>query len=418
MKRVIFYFVLVLTAASSVYSQQYNEEDFDFRIVGNQVEIIKYKGTNKEVRIPSLIQNRPVTKICEDAFAYAGLTRVNIPDSVKIIEQNAFARNPGLVTIKIGGNVSLGNVANPAFSDIFIFHGETFNDIYNKNQRKAGIYYESGYSTAEEYLNRFTRSQNNLSSSNFLFQDLYDLSVARTHWASKPPANNSAVKNIGFSLGKILINQDKVVFSVDDSRYYIPQYIIPESALAALGKKELWQLRYRMYYMAMLRTGPFAFTQDLDLEKADANPDNNPYYHFDFTEAEKINIRNILVFENASPASNLRASDIVGKWMQHTGEIIINSNNTIEYNLGGGEDNFKGTYRIENGFLVVLVTQQYVGSSYANYHWFLLDDMTYRDGIVYYEKPIRMVFPVGVLNNVDGQRKRQIGSIEWTLSSN
>ena len=68
------------------------------------------------------------------------------------------------------------------------------------------------------------------------------------------------------------------------------------------------------------------------------------------------------------------------------------------------EDNWKGTYRIENGFLIVLVTGQRVSDYYsklANWRWpddvtYTVEtygDMTYND--VTYRTPIQMIFPIG-----------------------
>ena len=86
----------------------------------------------------------------------------------------------------------------------------------------------------------------------------------------------------------------------------------------------------------------------------------------------------------------------------------------------GDEDNWKGRYSVENGFLVVHVSEQNVGNAeyFLSNNWVWPNGIRYSDGIVYYNEPIRMVFPVeNIWFEYDFVPKRQIGSIEWTFVS-
>lgn len=85
-KKTVLKLVLTVVIAVSAYSQQYDSEK-DFRITreGSGVSIIDYLGSKKEVRIPSRIQNLPVTGIGERAFQqYDEITSITIPKSVTI----------------------------------------------------------------------------------------------------------------------------------------------------------------------------------------------------------------------------------------------------------------------------------------------------------------------------------------------
>lgn len=65
-------------------------EDFEFEITDGEIIITKYIGTDRKIRIPSEIEDRPVTTIGEDAFSGYDLTYIYIPKSVTTIEKYAF----------------------------------------------------------------------------------------------------------------------------------------------------------------------------------------------------------------------------------------------------------------------------------------------------------------------------------------
>jgi hypothetical protein len=143
------------------------------------------------------------------------------------------------------------------------------------------------------------------------------------------------------------------------------------------------------------------------------------------TDQDRWNIERIQTFENAEPNHNLKKSDIVGYHLQGpvaawSPEINIHDDNTIQMVLDWG-DSVTGSYIIENGFLVVFVSEQYVGTPdfLTNNSWHWPNGVTYRDGMVIYHAPIRMVFPVGNLEefnpswDYDTLKRRQIGLQKW-----
>jgi tetratricopeptide (TPR) repeat protein/F0F1-type ATP synthase assembly protein I len=80
-----------------------------------------------------------VTSIGIAAFVNNNLTSVVIPDSVTSIGQSAFLDNP-LVSITIPANVKFdiySDRPSPVFS-------ESFDDYYNSNGKKAGVYHRAG----------------------------------------------------------------------------------------------------------------------------------------------------------------------------------------------------------------------------------------------------------------------------------
>lgn len=65
-------------------------EDFEYEFKDGEVKITKYIGTDRKIRIPAEIKERPVTVIGEEAFCEYDLTYIYIPDSVTLIEESAF----------------------------------------------------------------------------------------------------------------------------------------------------------------------------------------------------------------------------------------------------------------------------------------------------------------------------------------
>lgn len=63
--------------------------------------VTDYIGTDSVVLIPSEINGLPVAKIAEGAFSGKGVRAVSVPDSVKRIEDGAFADSDGLVTLRL-----------------------------------------------------------------------------------------------------------------------------------------------------------------------------------------------------------------------------------------------------------------------------------------------------------------------------
>jgi len=87
------------------------------------------------------------------------------------------------------------------------------------------------------------------------------------------------------------------------------------------------------------------------------------------SEIDRDNIRNIETFENARPNPGLSKNQLAGKWINsfpapsYCGEMSINNNNTFEINDPLFEGRYRGRYTIENGFLIVILTDQYNADS-------------------------------------------------------
>jgi len=253
------------------------------------------------------------------------------------------------------------------------------------------------------------------SSSRYLFEQNFvknDVSeVVVEYWGG----SYSYIPNIGFSAGKRVIYNGSITL-LDD--------IIPDSALAVLNKDELKLLRNTIY----AKYGMIFQSNDLKTHFQKFswyNPINNNI-EGRLSEIDRDNIKNILVFENAQSNHKLNKRNIVIEGCESfraswSPEIHINNDNTIEW-FRGREDNFKGSFKIENGFLVVLATEQYVGTAnyFLNSNWNWPNGISYNNGIVKYYEPIKMVFPVGdiIISIYDSSilQKQQIGSVEWFLS--
>ena len=227
--------------------------------------------------------------------------------------------------------------------------------------------------------------------------------------------------NIGFSAGKRIIYNGTIL---------LLNYSIPNSALAVLNKEELRLLRNTIY----AKHGMVFQSDDI----------SNHFRQFGWyapksrnidallTDIDKENIENIQLFENAEPNFKVTKSDLAsdGSYYPMVGvpsdcsELRINDNNTIsKRQFPWNEDNWKGTYRIENGFLVVFVTEQGVSEYYSELvNWQWPDNTTYNDGIIEFNPPIKMVFPVSdqiYLSEEYGNEEygdisyRRIGSEKW-----
>ena len=251
----------------------------------------------------------------------------------------------------------------------------------------------------------------NSSSSQYLFQQnfagrniskvTYDV-FGETGWY---------LPNIGFSAGKRII--------YDGFLPLLDSYL-PDSALAVLNKEELRLLRNTIY----AKYGMIFQSNDLRSHFQQFswyNPRSNNV-EAQLTYEDKWNIEHIQVFENARPNSKLNKKDLVGFWATPTdawkgNEIAVNRNDTIIADLQeenrSFDWNWKGSYRIENGFLVVLVKEQYVGTPdfLINSSWRWPNGVTYSRGIVVYNEPIKLVFPVATSDRGD----LQIGSIHYTF---
>ena len=331
--------------------------------------------TTRTYTIPS-----SVMAIGNDAFSQCrSLTSVTIPSSVTAIGENAFSQCSNLTSVTIPSSVTY--IGDGAFGFCWSLTSVT--------------------------LSRRTQVGRAFSASvRITYRD-------RDEWGNL----HNYIPNIGFTAGK------RVIY---DGFIPLLDFIIPDSALAVLNQEELRLLRNTIY----AKHGMIFQSSDLRTHFQQFNwyrPENSNVEDF-LTEVDKENITNMQIFENARPNLNLNKRELVRSWNEYfpvpswSPEITINDDNTIEYM--GKEDYFKGRYRIENGFLVVFVTEQGVGTPdyLLNSSWRWPSDVTYIDGTVTYKEPVKMVFPVGDATRFvyhddsfgdSTNQWRQIGSIVW-----
>ncbi len=85
--------------------------EFSILVYKNEITIIRYNWDKTDISIPAKIDNLPVTRIGDRAFAYNKLTSVVIPESITAIGTGAFAYNK-LTSVVIPNNVtSIGDEA-------------------------------------------------------------------------------------------------------------------------------------------------------------------------------------------------------------------------------------------------------------------------------------------------------------------
>jgi hypothetical protein len=236
----------------------------------------------------------------------------------------------------------------------------------------------------------------NSSSSRYLFeQNFAQNNITKIVIDSGELDSYVNLPNIGFSAGK------RVIYNGTIS---LLDHIIHDSALAVLNKEELRLLRNTIY----AKYGMIFQSNDLKkhFQQFDWYGPKSTNIEALLNDTDKANIGNIQLFENAVPNLEVTKSDLasdgktyypffpVPSWCP---ELIIHNDNTIQRNgsYDDYEDNWTGTYRIENGFLVVFVTEQRVSDYYSKLtNWQWPDSETYFDGIITYRTPIQMTFPI------------------------
>ena len=258
-----------------------------------------------------------------------------------------------------------------------------------------------------------SESSANSSSSRYLFeQNFMESHISKIDYGDDGWGGvYSYIPNIGFSAGKRIIYNGFIPL-LDD--------IIPDSALAVLTKDELRLLRNTIY----AKHGMIFQSNDLRSHFQQFSWYNQTSNNVEsrLTDRDKWNIEKIQMFENAVPNPNLNKRSFVGRWATPTdawkgNTIVVNENDTIIADLQeenrSFDWNWKGSYRIENGFLVVLVTEQYAGTPdyLKNSSWRWPDGVTYSSGTVVYREPIRLVFPVA--RSEWGDDWLKIGSIQY-----
>ena len=106
---VIFALILIITSMPITVIAETTEDGFEYSIIDDgTAEITDYTGDATELNIPSEIDGYTVTSIGNQAFQdCAGLTNVNIPDSVTIIGDFAFFDCTGLTSVTIPDSVTI-----------------------------------------------------------------------------------------------------------------------------------------------------------------------------------------------------------------------------------------------------------------------------------------------------------------------
>lgn len=80
-------------------------ENLEYEIINNEINIIKYLGSDPELIIPNEIEGLPVTYIADSAFSNCtSLTKINIPSSVSQITPNVFSKCNSLEEINVDEN--------------------------------------------------------------------------------------------------------------------------------------------------------------------------------------------------------------------------------------------------------------------------------------------------------------------------
>jgi hypothetical protein len=158
--------VLFISIFGFMFGQ--NAGDFEVDIQtrdGNRYgAIIRYKGTEKNVRIPGRINGVPIIAILDRAFYKSDIRSVSIPDGVGLIGKQAFAYSTieeitipfherwnifdnaffctSLRTIIIDANITLERDKFSLMNIDFLSKGggPNFVDFYNRNGKKAGEY--------------------------------------------------------------------------------------------------------------------------------------------------------------------------------------------------------------------------------------------------------------------------------------
>jgi hypothetical protein len=124
-------FLSFTAGIGNVFAQQYNSAaDFEYgwdQNVKDGIEITKYVGSQKEVRIPPTIQNFKVTSIGAGAFrGNRNIASVTIPNSVTTIGNEAFSGCTSLASVTIPSSVT--RIEAGAFQDCTNLTSVTFQE--------------------------------------------------------------------------------------------------------------------------------------------------------------------------------------------------------------------------------------------------------------------------------------------------
>ena len=87
------FFITKAKADNSIESVEISEDDLKWKKVNGEIEITKYIGNDKNIKIPDEIEGRQVKRIGRRAFADKGLKSVELPNELETIYHQAFINN-------------------------------------------------------------------------------------------------------------------------------------------------------------------------------------------------------------------------------------------------------------------------------------------------------------------------------------
>ena len=91
-------------------ADEFTYNGFTYTVDDNKITITKYKGSEKNLVVPSVIDGMTVTSIGESAFEDTGIISISIPDSVTSIGESVFENCTGLTSITLPKELTnLGN---------------------------------------------------------------------------------------------------------------------------------------------------------------------------------------------------------------------------------------------------------------------------------------------------------------------
>jgi hypothetical protein len=224
--------------------------------------------------------------------------------------------------------------------------------------------------------------------------------------------------NLGFSAAEIIIHNG--YWDLYDSIR-----TFHDLDIAVLSKKDLRLLRNAIY----ARRGLIFKSRDLQ-DWFSRFPWYKPEYASvddKLTWNDKANISMIQTYENPVPNRNVAAADLIGDWQGgfpaaagSSNDLKIHADGTIEFGYNSMAPRVaymtKGTYRIEDGYLVVMITEQslVLGGYFMEGWGSVFNDIgNPKKCRLVYDKPVRAVFPVGEMNETFDEwtaKNRSIGS--------
>ncbi|MDO5325378.1 MAG: leucine-rich repeat domain-containing protein [Clostridia bacterium] len=90
------------SSAENVYTKDYSASI----LPDGTLKIFRYKGIEKNLIIPNIIEGRKVTAIGKEAFSFQPITNITIPENITNIEESAFHRCSSLKSVTFLGSVS------------------------------------------------------------------------------------------------------------------------------------------------------------------------------------------------------------------------------------------------------------------------------------------------------------------------